>query len=59
MSRAVAPVFQNKITSVQAETVIQTRQYLQAKMDDLLHCEQYIQQNLTDINFNCTIIILI
>ena len=40
MSSAVAPFSQNTITPVSALTAIQTKQYLQAKMVDIVHSGQ-------------------
>ena len=43
MSSAIARVSQKTITPVPAITTIQARQFLQAKMDDMLHCGRYLQ----------------
>ena len=48
MSSAVTPVSQKTIIPVSAKTAIQTRHFLLAKVDDIVHCGQYLQQKLTD-----------
>ena len=47
MSSAVASVFQNTITPVSAIIATQTRQFLQAKMDDMVHSGQYLLQKVS------------